>query len=60
MQIFDTHTRVQSKDYTKEPTSIEIFIIDVPDVFEPDYKDEVLIGHHIYVMTTIKMGIILI
>lgn len=41
MEIFNTHTTVQSSDYENAPTSIEtVYTIDIPDNFELTYKDE--------------------
>lgn len=54
MEIFDTHTEVQSVDYEDAPTSIEtIYIIDIPHGFELVYEDEVFdwspfISHEFY------------
>ena len=42
MQIFDTHTTVQSNDIENTPTSIEtVYTIIVPDGYELVYEDEI-------------------
>ena len=42
MQIFDTHTTVQSNDIENMPTSIkDVYTIIVPDGFELVYEDEI-------------------